>query len=88
MQVPVEVEGKEPTAKHIADLVKSAKENGIRIIFVEPQFSRKSAEIIAKAIGGSVVVVDPLNRDYINGMRAIGSTITKSMQSTLNNSGK
>lgn len=88
VQVPVEVEGKEPTAKHIADLVKSAKENGIRIIFVEPQFSRKSAEIIAKAIGGSVVVVDPLNRDYINGMRAIGSTITKSMQSTLNNSGK
>lgn len=75
LQAPVEVGGKEPTAKQIAQLIKSAKENGIKIIFVEPQFSTKGAEIIAKAIGGTIVPIDPLSKDYLNNMRAIGAAI-------------
>ncbi len=88
VQVPVEVGGKEPTAKYIAEIVKSAKEEGIRIIFVEPQFSKKSAEIIAKAIGGSVVLADPLNRDYLNNLRALGTSIKQSMEAMEKASGK
>lgn len=84
IQVSVEVGGKEPTAKHIAELIKSANENGIRVIFVEPQFSTKSAEIIAKAIGGAVIPVDALSKDYLNNMRAIGSAIRGAMQQTGN----
>ncbi len=82
LQAPVEVGGKEPTAKHIAGLVKIAKENGVKIIFVEPQFSTKGAEIIAKAIGGTIIPIDPLSKDYLNNMRAIATAIRGAMPRT------
>ena len=52
-QVPVEIEGKEPTAKQLAELIARAKADHVKVIFVQPQFSRKSAEAIAQAIGGA-----------------------------------
>ncbi|MGC9029571.1 MAG: metal ABC transporter solute-binding protein, Zn/Mn family [Desulfomonilaceae bacterium] len=82
LQVPVEMGGKEPTARHIAGLIKSAKENGVRIIFVEPQFSTKGAEMIAKAIGGTIIPIDPLSKDYLNNMRAIAAAIRGAMLRT------
>lgn len=88
VQIPVELGGKEPTAKHIAKLIRSAKENEIKIIFVEPQSSTRSANIIAKGIGGSVIAVDALNKDYVSNMRAIGKAIREAMQPKGDASGK
>jgi zinc transport system substrate-binding protein len=63
-QVPVQAGGKEPGAKRLALLIQHAREKGVRIIFVEPQFPQGTAKSIAKAIGGVVVVLDPLAPDY------------------------
>lgn len=59
-QVPVELEGKEPKPAQVAQLIDHAKANGIRVLFVQPQFSSRSAKTIADAIGGNVVEADPL----------------------------
>ena len=59
-QVPVQIGGKEPTARQLARLIDLAKEDGVRVIFVQPQFSKKSAEALAKSIGGAVVPLDDL----------------------------
>jgi len=64
-QAPVELEGKEPTARQLARLVARARAEGVRIIFVQPQFSAKSAEAVAAAIGGAVVPLDDLAKDYV-----------------------
>lgn len=64
-QVPVEIEGKEPTAKQLVTLIERAKTDGVKVIFVQPQFSKKSAEAVAQAIGGAVVPLDDLSRDYL-----------------------
>jgi len=63
-QIPVEVEGKEPSPSEMADLISYAKAAGIKVIFVQPQFSSKSAETIAREIGGKVVLADPLREDW------------------------
>lgn len=64
VQIPVEVEGKSPTPKTLQRLIDEARQDGIRTVFVQPQFPAKSAETIAHAIGGHVIVADPLAPDW------------------------
>jgi zinc transport system substrate-binding protein len=42
------MEGKEPSARQLAGLIDRAKRDQVKIMFVQPQFSTKSAEVIAK----------------------------------------
>lgn len=79
-QIAVEQEGKEPDADYIVRLIEEAKESNIRVVFVSPQYSTKSAESIAKEIGGKVVIIDPLAKDFIGNMHAIESAMKQAMQ--------
>ncbi len=64
----VEVMGKEPTARQMAGLIAEAKKDNIKVIFISPQFSSKSARVIADEIGGKVRVIDPMSRDYLRNL--------------------
>ncbi|MBS1236811.1 MAG: periplasmatic solute binding protein [Deltaproteobacteria bacterium] len=68
-QVPVEIEGKEPKPEQLKGLITRSKKDGIKIIFVQPQFSTKSAETLAKAIGGEVIFADNLREDWEKNLR-------------------
>jgi zinc transport system substrate-binding protein len=68
-QVPVEVEGKEPKPEQLKGLILKAKKDGIKVIFVQPQFSTKSAEVIAKEIGGQVIFADNLSPEWEKNLR-------------------
>ncbi len=68
-QMAIEVEGKEPKPKELADIINEAKEHKVLAIFVQPQFSKKSAKTIAKAIGGKVITIDQLSEDWENELR-------------------
>lgn len=77
VQVPIEYQGKEPGARSLAALIDQARAEGIQVIFVQPQFSPKAAEQVARAIGGRVESIDPLAADYADNLlrvaRLIGS---------------
>jgi zinc transport system substrate-binding protein len=47
----------------------------VRVIFVQPQFPRKAAEQVAKAIAGRVEVIDPLSPDYFENLRRVARVI-------------
>ena len=79
-QIAIEKGGKELNAKDIVTLIKQAKANNIKIIFVSPQFNAKSARIIAKEIGGRVVFIDPLAKDYIKNMYKVLDELVQSME--------
>jgi zinc transport system substrate-binding protein len=79
-QVPVEIEGKEPTAKQLAALIARAKAAGVKVIFVQPQFPVKSAEAVAQAIGGAVVPMDDLARDYLKNLEALAAKIKAALE--------
>lgn len=70
-QIPVEVEGKEPKARDLQGLIDKARAERIRVVFVSPQFSTRTAETIAKAINGQVVPVNPLAADWLENMRMV-----------------
>lgn len=68
-QMAIETEGKEPSAKDIRQIISLAREKKIRVIFVQPQFSEKSAGVLAKEIGAQVVRLDPLAQDWAENLR-------------------
>ncbi len=70
-QVPVELEGKDPSPKQLQILIHEALEDNIKVVFVQPQFSKRSAEVIAGAIGGSVAVADPLAEQWETNLRDV-----------------
>ena len=78
-QVPIEIEGKEPGPRQLAELIDFAKKNHIKVVFIEPQFAQKAAKTIADAIGGEVVPIDPLQEDWPAGMEAIATALHKAM---------
>lgn len=74
-QNAIEQGGKEPTAKDLDALVKRARSEHIKLIFVQPQFSQRAARSVAAQIDGDVVALDPLSEDYIENLRKIATQI-------------
>jgi zinc transport system substrate-binding protein len=70
-QAPIEIEGKNPKPAQLKELIEHARESGIKIIFVQPQFSAKSAELVAREIGGQVAFADPLAEDWVANLREV-----------------
>ena len=68
-QVPVEIEGKAPKPGQLRELIDFAKDHGIKVIFVQPQFSIKHAKLIAREISGRVVLADPLAENWSENLR-------------------
>jgi zinc transport system substrate-binding protein len=69
VQIPIETDGKDPSPKGIENLIQQAKADNITVIFASPEYSTKSADVIAEEIGGSVALVDPLEEDYLGNIR-------------------
>ena len=70
-QVPIEIEGKAPKPARLKALIDHAREAGIKVIFVQPQFSTKSARLVAREIGGQVAFADPLAEDWVANLEAV-----------------
>ena len=79
-QEPIEVEGKDPGGRQIARMIEMAKDQSVRIIFVQPQFDMGAAGRIAEAIGGAVVPIDPLAGDYIDNLKQVAVTVLEALQ--------
>jgi len=80
LQIPIETDGKDPTPKGIENLIRQAKEGNITVIFASPEYSTKSADVIAKEIGGSVALVSPLEEDYLGNMRNVSQAFIQGGQ--------
>ncbi len=79
-QIPVEIQGKNPKPAQLKELIKHAKKHNINVIFVQPQFSAKSAEVIARGIGGQVVFADPLAEDWALNLRNMARKIKAALR--------
>ncbi len=75
--IPIEVGGQEPSAAELADLITVAREEGIKVIFAQPEFSTQKAEVIAREIGGEVVLINPLAEDWLGNMRLVADTFAR-----------
>jgi zinc transport system substrate-binding protein len=76
-QIAVEAGGKEPSARQLARLIEQVRDAGARVIFAQPQYSTRSAEVVAEAINGEVVPLDPLAPDYLANLELMAERVAE-----------
>ncbi len=79
-QIAVETMGKSPKGKELSNIIKLAKKEKTRVIFVQPQFDQTAAQKIAAAINGAVVSIDNLAYDYPANMESMAKTIAGALK--------
>jgi len=80
IQMAVERGGTEPGGQDMERLIDEAREHDIRVVFVSPQYHTKKPETIAREIGGEVVIIDPLAKDFIDNMLDVAYKMKGAMQ--------
>jgi len=63
--------GTEPSPEELAQVVEQARKDKVSVIFVQSQFSSRSAQLIADEVGARVVAIDPLAADWLANMRRV-----------------
>lgn len=81
-QIAIEKEGKEPSPAQLENIISECKRAKVHVVFVQPEFDRRNAEIIAKQIGARVIPINPLNYSWDKEMMAIA----KALGGSINNS--
>jgi zinc transport system substrate-binding protein len=76
-QVSIEQDGKEPSPANMGKLIKIAKQNGIRAVFISKEFDTRNAEAIAKEINGEVVVFNPMAENWADNLIQLADLIAK-----------
>ena len=75
--IPVRVEGGDPSAAEMAELIRIARANDIKVIFAQPEFSTQSAETIAREIDGRVLLISPLAPDWMENLARVADTFAE-----------
>ena len=78
-QVAIEAEGKEPSAQRLIQLIDRARRERIKVVFVQAGFPRKSAQVIAEAVGGRVLMADPQDPDWLGNLRRVSSELQEAL---------
>ena len=76
-QIAIEADGKEPSAKQLTQLIRQAREAGVRRILYQSQFPASAVEVIARDIDAEYAEVDPLREDVIANIEEITGIITR-----------
>ena len=79
VQIPVEESGNDPSPGEMSRLVDFAKAQNIQAIFVSPQFSTSSAEVIASEVNAKIIYIDPLAEDWRNNLMHVAEELAGSM---------
>ncbi|MFH1085440.1 MAG: zinc ABC transporter substrate-binding protein [Chloroflexota bacterium] len=78
--IAVEMGGQEPSARELAAVIAMAKGAGIRAVFAQPELSTRSAETIAREIGGQVVLISPLAPDWLANMERVADAFAQALR--------
>ncbi|WP_455586113.1 metal ABC transporter solute-binding protein, Zn/Mn family [Bacteroides sp.] len=75
-QISIEEGGKEPSPAHLKELVDVCRQEDVRVIFIQPEFDHRNAEIIARETNTEIVPINPLSYDWNAEMLAIAQALT------------
>jgi zinc transport system substrate-binding protein len=79
-EISIEAEGKSPTAKSLQETIEIAQKNKIKLVIGSPQFDRRHVDLIAREIGARVVLLSPLEKDFLPTMRNFAQILSEVME--------
>lgn len=77
---PIESGGRSPTLKQLHALVEKAQADGIKAIFVQPQYAPQAAEAVADAIGGKLVPINGLGKNVVDDIEDIAMKVEAALK--------
>lgn len=77
VELPIEIGGKDPTAKQITYLISEAKIKGVDRVIIQPQYSTRGALHIAKELKASVKMLDPYEEKVIENLKSIAHALSE-----------
>ena len=78
-QISIEHKGKEPSAKWLSEIIQTIKNQNIKAIFVQEEFDKRNAEIIAKELNIEIIEVHPLKENYEQEMMTLLNNLVKAL---------
>ena len=78
-QIPIETGGKEPGPRALQQVIALGRREGVKVIFVQEQFSTRTAQTVARALGARVAAVDPLAEEYLVNMRQVADIFSEAL---------
>jgi zinc transport system substrate-binding protein len=79
-QIAVQIGGQDPSPAELADLVKIAQTENIRVIFIQPTFSTASIHALSQEINAEIVSLDPLAEDWLANLEAVASAFAAALE--------
>ena len=76
-QIAIEHEGKEPSAKRLAEVIRLCREEGVKHILYQSEFPASSVEILCHDTGAKAVEINPLAEDIFTNISNIVTLITE-----------
>lgn len=80
VQKSIETGSREPSPAQIRKLVAEAEADGVKTIFMQPEFPAAGTQKIAAAIKGEIIMFSVLEYDYINNMTYLAESLTKAFE--------
>lgn len=74
-QLCIEMDGKEPSPSQLKKLVETARERHTQVVFIQQEFDKKNAELIAKETGCRLVTINPLDYNWEKEMIHIANAL-------------
>ena len=78
-QIAVEVDGKNPTPKQLKNLIKTARNEKIKVIFLQKQFPVTVAKAISNEIDAQIIYLDPLSENWYENMLKISLLLNENL---------
>lgn len=79
-QIAIEEEGREPSVASLAEVIREAKRNATKIMFVQKEFDSQNTETVVKETKAQVVEINPLDYNWEQQMTLIASTLSNMPQ--------
>ncbi|WP_455634533.1 metal ABC transporter solute-binding protein, Zn/Mn family [Parabacteroides sp.] len=74
-QLCIEMDGKEPSPAGLKELVETAREHDAKVVFIQREFDRKNAELIARETGCRLIPINPLDYEWSKEMIHIAKSL-------------
>ncbi len=76
IQLSMEEGGKEPTPARLAVIAETAKQEGIKAVFIQSDFDKEFASAFAGEIGAKIIQIWPLNPDWSENLLTIARLLS------------
>lgn len=74
-QIAIEEEGREPSSAQTLNVIRQAKKEGVKVLFVQRQFNIKNTRAVSNAVGATSVQIDPLNYHWCEEMTHVAESL-------------